>query len=106
MGRKRKGVGATTGSRPKVAKVPKRTEDTDETGILAIKIAAKTAIKRRYHKMIIPWLEKQSIKSTTISEAYMGEGGYFFPGVNYFLRFCYDSCKKWQCYLSKRYFLF
>ncbi|RYE17060.1 MAG: hypothetical protein EOP45_16460 [Sphingobacteriaceae bacterium] len=68
MGRKRKGVGATTGSRPKAAKVPKKTEDTDEQGILAIKLAAKTGIKHQYHDIMIPWLEKQSIESTKISE--------------------------------------
>lgn len=67
MGAKRKGVGTGRGAIKKKHKVPKAVAD-EEKDILAIKIAAKTAIKTEYHDIVLPWIEKKSIECTKICE--------------------------------------
>ncbi|XP_031636340.1 uncharacterized protein LOC116349170 [Contarinia nasturtii] len=64
-GRKRKGVGAICGSRPKRRKVGKLPE---ESGLLAIKVSAATAVKEEYHDIVLPWIAKKSIECTKICE--------------------------------------
>lgn len=73
MGRLRKGVGVICSGRAKVRKVPraapsKEVPPAEQTATLTIKIAACSVIRAQYHAIILPFLEKLSIKATKISE--------------------------------------
>lgn len=67
MGRKRKGIGSVRGAKIKKSKVPQKKPEI-ETDILAIKIAAATAVREEVADIVLPWIAKKSIESTKICE--------------------------------------
>lgn len=67
MGGKRKGVGSGYGAVRKKCKVPTKQPE-EETDILAIKITAATAVRKKFHNIVLPWIAKKSIMSTKICE--------------------------------------